>query len=123
MGLDGRSESAFDAGAQPQPGDDTVRAVEERRARRHALKQRRRRTRALVVDVLVAGTLAVLLLAFAPGLGVVLVLGLPVLVVVGLWVGGERLRAVRRERAQARGDAPPAPGGRTRPAEGPRRHV
>lgn len=83
--------------AQPLPDDVSPRTVEERRARRHALRERRRRTRALAIDVLLAGALAALLLAFAPGLGVVLFLALPILVVLALWVAGERLVAGRRE--------------------------
>jgi len=83
--------------AQPLPDDVSPRTVEERRARRHALRQRRRRTRALAIDVLLAGALAALLLAFAPGLGVVAFLAPPILVVLALWVAGERLVAGRRE--------------------------
>jgi hypothetical protein len=50
-----------------------------------------RARRALLVDVLAATALAVLVLSFAGGLGVVGFLCLPLLVIGLLWIGAERL--------------------------------
>jgi hypothetical protein len=53
--------------------------------------------RALIVDLLVATGLAALALNLAAGLGVIGFFGLPLMLVVLLWIGGERqLRRHRR---------------------------
>jgi hypothetical protein len=54
--------------------------------------------RALLFDVLAAVALAILVLSLAAGVGVVGFFCLPLLVVVGLWIGGERLLARIRSR-------------------------
>jgi hypothetical protein len=54
--------------------------------------------RALLVDVLAAIALAAVALSLAAGVGVVGFFCLPLLVLVGLWIGGERLLARIRSR-------------------------
>lgn len=55
-----------------------------------------RARRALLFDLLAALALAVLVLSLAAGLGVVGFFGLPLLLLLALWIGAERLAQRRR---------------------------
>jgi uncharacterized membrane protein len=77
--------------------------------------------RDLLIDTIVALSLAAIALATASGLGVLGFFGLPVLMVGLLWIGVERLirRARRRRRKSLRPDPPASPGQTTARLPGP----
>jgi hypothetical protein len=74
--------------------------------RRLRISPAARRRRALLFDSFVAILLATLALSLAAGLGVVGFFGLPLLLVLLLWIGIERL--LRRARRTGPGRAPSA---------------
>lgn len=59
-----------------------------------------RARRALLLDTILAAIIAALALSFAAGLGVVAFFALPLLLILSIWVGAERLvgRLKRRRR-------------------------
>jgi hypothetical protein len=61
-----------------------------------------RTRRALLFDSLAAVALAALVLSLAAGLGVIAFFGLPLLIVLLLWVGIERLALLRRRRHETK---------------------
>jgi uncharacterized membrane protein len=73
--------------------------------RRRRISPAARARRALLVDVLAALLLALLVLDLAAGLGVIGFFALPLLAILLLWLGAERLRRSTRSSARRPGRA------------------